>query len=339
MRNPVPRIAAIHDMSGFGRTSLTVAIPILSCMGIQVCPMPTAVLSTHTVEFTDYTLCDLTPELGGILDHWERLGLHFDGVYSGFMASPEQMDSAARCIRNCLAPGGLAVVDPVLGDNGILDPTMTRKWWKKSLAHLLRRHHHPEHHRSRPAPRRAVHARISPEEIKGRLRRLSAMGPQTVVATSVPLLEGGGTRTKYLGHCLRTRRGPLLAHRLRITPPTTPARDTFSSVLTGSLIQGDSLSIALDRAVRFVTLGIGPRSGKGCPRASILLGVSSAACSRPSRPANAGSWTGTAAVTRCSPSKTDMGSASQRRKSKSRTAGRPGRERSIRYNGMGQRIC
>ena len=131
MRNPVPRIAAIHDMSGFGRTSLTVAIPILSCMGIQVCPMPTAVLSTHTVEFTDYTLCDLTPELGGILDHWERLGLHFDGVYSGFMASPEQMDSAARCIRNCLAPGGLAVVDPVLGDNGILDPTMTPEMVEK----------------------------------------------------------------------------------------------------------------------------------------------------------------------------------------------------------------
>ena len=90
MRNPVPRVAAIHDMSGFGRTSLTVAIPILSCMGIQVCPIPTAVLSTHTVEFTDYTLCDLTGELGGILDHWERLGLHFDGVYSGFMASPDR---------------------------------------------------------------------------------------------------------------------------------------------------------------------------------------------------------------------------------------------------------
>ena len=52
-----------------------------------------------------------------ILDHWERLGLRFDGVYSGFMASTAQMDSAARCIRNCLAPGGLAVVDPVLGDD------------------------------------------------------------------------------------------------------------------------------------------------------------------------------------------------------------------------------
>ena len=83
MRNPVPRIAAIHDMSGFGRTSLTVAIPILSCMGIQVCPMPTAVLSTHTVEFTDYTLCDLTPELGGILDHHQVVaaGNVHDGVH------------------------------------------------------------------------------------------------------------------------------------------------------------------------------------------------------------------------------------------------------------------
>ena len=193
MRNPVPRIAAIHDMSGFGRTSLTVAIPILSCMGIQVCPMPTAVLSTHTVEFTDYTLCDLTPELGGILDHWERLGLHFDGVYSGFMASPEQMDSAARCIRNCLAPGGLAVVDPVLGDNGILDPTMTPEMvekmrWLISCADIIT----PNITEVALLLDEPFTPRISPEEIKGRLRRLSAMGPQTVVATSVPLPRHGG---------------------------------------------------------------------------------------------------------------------------------------------------
>ncbi|MEG2004843.1 MAG: pyridoxamine kinase, partial [Bilophila sp.] len=68
MRNPISKVAAIHDMSGFGRTSLTVVIPILSSMGIQVCPLPTAVLSTHTVEFTDFTLLDLTDEMGGILD-------------------------------------------------------------------------------------------------------------------------------------------------------------------------------------------------------------------------------------------------------------------------------
>lgn len=125
MHNPVPRVAAIHDLSGFGRTSLTVAIPVLSGMGIQVCPLPTAVLSTHTVEYTDYTLLDLSAEMERILDHWERLGLTFNGIYSGFTASVAQMRSVARCVRACLAPDGLAVVDPVLGDNGVLDPTMT----------------------------------------------------------------------------------------------------------------------------------------------------------------------------------------------------------------------
>ena len=251
MRNPVPRIAAIHDMSGFGRTSLTVAIPILSCMGIQVCPMPTAVLSTHTVEFTDYTLCDLTPELGGILDHWERLGLHFDGVYSGFMAYP------------------------VLGDNGILDPTMTPEMvekmrWLISCADIIT----PNITEVALLLDEPFTPRISPEEIKGRLRRLSAMGPQTVVATSVPLLEGGrdpGQNTSVIAYERDEDRF------WRIDCAYIPAHypgtgDTFSSVLTGSLIQGDSLSIALDRAVQFVTLGIRATFGQGLPsREGILL--------------------------------------------------------------------
>lgn len=345
MRNPVPRIAAIHDMSGFGRTSLTVAIPILSCMGIQVCPMPTAVLSTHTVEFTDYTLCDLTPELGGILDHWERLGLHFDGVYSGFMASPEQMDSAARCIRNCLAPGGLAVVDPVLGDNGILDPTMTPEMvekmrWLISCADIIT----PNITEVALLLDEPFTPRISPEEIKGRLRRLSAMGPQTVVATSVPLLEGGrdpGQNTSVIAYERDEDRF------WRIDCAYIPAHypgtgDTFSSVLTAASFRATACPSHWIAPSSSSPSASGPRSGKGCPRAKASCwSVSSAACSRPSRPANAGSWTGTAAVTRCSPSKTDMGSASRPKgaRSKSRTAGRPGRERSIRYNGMGQRIC
>ena len=86
MRNPIPRVAAIHDLAGFARTSLTAAIPILSSMGIQATPLPTAILSTQTVGYNDFTLLDLTDDMVRILDHWERLGLRFDGVYSGFMA-------------------------------------------------------------------------------------------------------------------------------------------------------------------------------------------------------------------------------------------------------------
>ena len=87
MHPPVPRVAAIHDLSGFGRTSLTVVIPILSTMGIQVCPMPTAVLSTHTTEFTDFSFHDLTAQMREFLAHWQRLGLTFDAVYSGFLGA------------------------------------------------------------------------------------------------------------------------------------------------------------------------------------------------------------------------------------------------------------
>ena len=80
-----PRVAAIHDMSGFGRCSLTVAIPILSAMGVQCCPLPTAFLSTHTGGFEGFTFLDMTDEMSKVADHWASLGLTFQAVYSGFL--------------------------------------------------------------------------------------------------------------------------------------------------------------------------------------------------------------------------------------------------------------
>ncbi len=88
MHNPVPRVAAIHDLSGFGRASLTVIIPILSTMGVQACPLPTAVLSSHTGGFKDYHFVDMTEEMVKIIDHWKALDIAFDAIYSGFLGSP-----------------------------------------------------------------------------------------------------------------------------------------------------------------------------------------------------------------------------------------------------------
>ena len=85
---PTPRVAAIHDLSGFGRCSLTVAIPVLSAMGVQCCPLPTAVLSTHTGGFEGYTFRDLTEEMTAAAAHWKALDLRFDAVYSGFRNRP-----------------------------------------------------------------------------------------------------------------------------------------------------------------------------------------------------------------------------------------------------------
>lgn len=98
MTQPVKKIAAIHDLSGFGRASLTTVIPILSTMGFQVCPMPTAILSTHTGEFQDYTFLDLTNSMIDFMNHWKSLNLEFDCIYSGFLGSSQQIEIVSEFI-------------------------------------------------------------------------------------------------------------------------------------------------------------------------------------------------------------------------------------------------
>jgi pyridoxine kinase len=85
VKNVIQRVAAVHDLSGFGGGSLAAVIPILSAMGIQVCSLPTAILSTHTGGFTDFHFRDLTEDMSLIVDHWRRLGLSFAGNLSGFL--------------------------------------------------------------------------------------------------------------------------------------------------------------------------------------------------------------------------------------------------------------
>ena len=118
MRNPVPRTAAIHDMSGFGRSSLTIILPVLSTMGVQVCPLPTALLSTHTGGFEDYVFLDLTEHMESIASHWKKLGVDFDAVYSGFLGSSDQVDIVRRFIDDFRKDEQMVLVDPVLGDDG-----------------------------------------------------------------------------------------------------------------------------------------------------------------------------------------------------------------------------
>ena len=119
-----PRVTAIHDMSGFGRCSLTVALPILSAMGVQCCPLPTAFLSTHTGGFEGFTFLDMTDEMPKIARHWKSLGLRFDAVYSGFLGSARQIGMVADFIRD-FRGDGVVVVDPVMGDGGAVYRTYT----------------------------------------------------------------------------------------------------------------------------------------------------------------------------------------------------------------------
>lgn len=118
----IPRVAAVHDMCGYGKCSLGCAIPVLSAAGVDVCPVPTALFSAHT-KFPVFHMHDTTDMLTAYLDAWREEGVELDGVYSGFLGSAEQVAIIQRLYREY--ENALRIVDPVMGDGGIKYPTYT----------------------------------------------------------------------------------------------------------------------------------------------------------------------------------------------------------------------
>lgn len=125
MENKIKRIAAVHDLSGFGRCALTVIIPALSAMGHQVIPLPTALLSTHTGGYEKPYFLDLTDTMKPIIEHWDSLGLGFDAIYSGFLGNAAQAEVVRDLITRFDRGNTIIMVDPVMGDDGELYSTYT----------------------------------------------------------------------------------------------------------------------------------------------------------------------------------------------------------------------
>ena len=116
--NSQKKAVAINDISGVGRCSVTVACPILSAAGVETSILPTALLSTHTGGFAEYTFLDLTDEMEKIAAHWKSLGLKFDAIYSGYLGSSRQVDTVNSFIDDFSNPDTIVMVDPVMGDSG-----------------------------------------------------------------------------------------------------------------------------------------------------------------------------------------------------------------------------
>ena len=116
--NETTKILTIQDISCFGQCSITVALPIISAFGIETAILPSAVLSTHTAGFTDFTVRDLTEDLPGIRKHWEKEGIDFDAIYTGFIGSIEQLDYIKDIIDSRLKSEGIVFVDPAMADHG-----------------------------------------------------------------------------------------------------------------------------------------------------------------------------------------------------------------------------
>ena len=252
--NQSKKIVAIHDLSGVGRVSLMAVVPILSSMGFQVCPLPTAILSTHT-QYPVYSFLDLTDEMVRIIEKWEQLEIRFDAFYSGYLGSPQQVQIVEDFIQKFRRSTDLVVVDPVMGDNGNLYKGITEEMvteMKKliCLADIITPNM-TELCRLLDIP---FQEKMSDAGLKDALKALSDKGPSIVIVTSVPVQDDPHSTSVYAYNRFGNRYW-------KVTCPYLPAHypgtgDTFTSVITGSLMQGDSLPIALDRATQFILQGI-----------------------------------------------------------------------------------
>ena len=254
MINPIPKVAAIHDLSGFGRSSLTVVLPILASMKIQVSPLPTAVLSSHS-EYPDFKFVDLTDHMTSFVEHWKKLNIKFNAIYSGFLGSEQQVEIVKNMVKSFFNKELLVVVDPVLGDDGELYLPFKKSGIVDEMRSLIKDANIITPNLTEAALLLGEKSRckITEKEAIQWAKELSGMGPQRVIITSVP--ERNEKFTSVIAYNSTDKRC------WKVTCDYLPAKypgtgDAFTSVIVGGLLQKDSLPIAIDRAVQFVSLGV-----------------------------------------------------------------------------------
>lgn len=264
------KVCAIHDLSCVGRCALTVVIPILSQLGAQVIPLPTALLSSHTGGYTGFSFLELSDEMEKIADHWKMLDVKFDSIYSGFLGDEKQIEFVLDfALYNRKKNGSLFFADPVMGDDGIKYQTytdmmcsLTRDIAKNAdvitpnltEACILLGIPYREH--------------FDKAEIRDMLVSLSNGGRTSVVITGVT--DGDGTIGARYFDKDSGGFGNHFTDKLNVSYPGTG--DAFSSVVLGALLKGRNLGEAVFSAVSYVYSAVELTHRMGTPvREGILL--------------------------------------------------------------------
>ena len=265
--NPIKRVAAIHDISGVGKCSLTVVLPIISAAGVECSVMPTAVLSTHTGGFEGYTFRDLTDDMRDIAEHWKKENILFDAFYSGYLGSLGQIDIVMDIFEMFRTPDTLIMVDPVMADDGKLYSLFTLDH-VKGMARLCGRADVIVPNRTEAAfmlDREYKGGPMDKSDVVGLLHALSGLGAKQVVLTGVffgdddlgaACYDAGTGQIDYI----MDRRIEGMYH---------GTGDVFGAFLMGALMRGrslaDSTRIAVDYTCAAIRLtaedGTGPRMG------------------------------------------------------------------------------
>ena len=249
MHKPVEpkKILCIHDLSGVGRCSLAVILPVLSVMGLQPVALPTVVLSTHTGGLGTPARMDGCTYGAAALEHYHALGLQFDCIYTGYLGGEAQVALAEQAFA--LWPAARKVVDPVMGDNGTAYSTVTPGLINRirglcRAADLILPNYTEAQLLLQRTPQTAG---LDDAAAQALADELNALAPNAVV-TGLPL-------GKYIG-CAGSGADHFVIKKLHIDRSFPGTGDLYGAVLIGSLLQGNALSAAADNAAEFVSLAI-----------------------------------------------------------------------------------
>ena len=241
------KIAVINDFCGFGRCSIAVSLPVISAMKVQCCPLPTSIFSNHT-GYESFFSTDYTAHMDAYIDEWVKLGLEFDGILTGYLGTPEQVNIVKRFFELFKKTQTLTIVDPVMGDGGKLytsySPVLAREL--KGLlpyADVLT----PNLTEACLLTDTVYNPDITAKELTVVCQKLSAAGPEKIVISGIE-------RGEYLENFVFERgKEPQIISVPKEGPCRAGTGDVFSSIIAADMVNGKELVAAVEHASAFIS--------------------------------------------------------------------------------------
>ncbi len=256
------RIVTVQDISCVGKCSLTVALPIISAMGVETAIIPTAVLSTHTM-FKNFTCKDLTEEIVPITKHWQQENIGFDAIYTGYLGSDEQIELLTQLFKDFKTEENIILVDPVMADNGKLYPAFDEAFAAK-MAKLCGHADIIVPNITEASFMTGMEYKESYDEayVKEMLIKLSELGAKISVLTGVSFKEG---TTGVMGY--DKEKDEFYYYSNKLLPASYHGTgDIFASTCVGAMMNGfdwkESLKIAADYTAECIRITM--EDEKGC---------------------------------------------------------------------------
>lgn len=244
--NRQKKIAVINDYSGFGRCSIAVALPILSVMKVQCCPLPTSIFSNHT-GFQSFYFKDFTDHMPSYIEEWKKLDLEFNGICSGFLGSDKQIDIVEQFFKDFKKPHNLIVVDPVMGDYGNLYSTYTMDICQKmkrliQYADIIT----PNLTEACILTDTPYDEKYKNKDIQKIVQKLFAMGPKKVVITGIQ-------RGQFIAnYCCEEGKDGYVIKTMRVGTQRSGTGDIFASIIAADAVNGVDFHDSVKKASSFV---------------------------------------------------------------------------------------